>query len=262
VKRIGIIGFGNMGEALAAGLIKEKGDYEIIVSEAKQERIKVAKENYSIAVVEKKSLFSRSDIVVIAVKPQELTALFEETGELARKKKLISIVAGRKISFFQQHLGTDMVTRFMPNLAAMEGKALVGISFAREADEDFRKDCTEIAEALGTPCELPESLLPAVTGLSGSGIAFVFAFIHAMALGGVASGIPYATSITIALKTIEGACAVMGKRGEHPIELLSKVISPAGTTIAGVCALEAEGFTYAVIEAIERATERAKELEG
>jgi pyrroline-5-carboxylate reductase len=262
VKKIGIIGFGNMGAALAAGLIKGKGDYEIIVSEAKPERIKVATEEYSLSVVEKKSLFSRADIVVIAVKPQELTALFLEIERLARDKKIISIVAGRKIQFFQQHLGTNMVSRFMPNLAAMEGKALVGLSFSSEADNDFRNDCTRIAEALGTPCELPESLIPSVTGLSGSGIAFVFAFIHAMALGGVASGIPYATSIMIALKTIEGACAVMEKSGGNPIDLLSKVISPAGTTIVGVCALEAEGFAYSVIEAIESATKRAKELEG
>ena len=104
--------------------------------------------------------------------------------------------------------------------------------------------------------------MPAVTGLSGSGIAFVFAFIHAMALGGISSGIAYPTSLSIALITIQGALAVMEKKKENPVELLSKVISPAGTTIRGVAALEKEGFTYSVIKAIESATTRATELEG
>lgn len=251
-----------MGSALAKGLLNKKSEYEVVVAEAKRDRITEATEKHHITVVDKKELFARADIAVIAVKPQELTRFFGETGKSAQNGKIISIVAGRTIDFFKQHLSTDTVCRFMPNLAAMEGKALVGIAFGDGADEEFRKDCTAIAGALGTPCELPENLMPAVTGLSGSGIAYVFAFVHALALGGVASGIQYQTSIQIALKTIEGACAVMEKSGENPVELLSRVISPAGTTIAGIRALEAGGFTAAVIDAVESSAFRAAELEG
>jgi len=261
MKKIGIIGFGNMGTALATGL-KGTGAFDILISEKKPERIEAASKIPGLKAVQLPALIDSSDIIVIAVKPQELTLLFKEIAGLTRDKKIISIVAGKKISFFKDQLHTGKVARFMPNLAASEGKALVGISFSEQADDGFMKDCLNVAGAIGAPCELPESLMPAVTGLSGSGIAFVFAFIHAMALGGVSSGIAYPTSLTIALKTIEGALAVMEKKKENPVELLSKVISPAGTTIRGVAALEKEGLTYAVIKAIESATARAAELEG
>jgi pyrroline-5-carboxylate reductase len=150
----------------------------------------------------------------------------------------------------------------MPNLAAQEQKALVGISYSPSVTNDFKQDCISIAEAMGTPCELPESLMPAVTGLSGSGIAFVFSFLHAMALGGVNAGIPYPKALDIALATVEGAVALVKKSGQNPITLLSQVVSPAGTTIKGISCLEQYGFNYSVISAVQAAAERAKELEG
>jgi pyrroline-5-carboxylate reductase len=261
MKKIGVIGFGNMGGALASGL-KETGEFDILVAEKKPEKTTLAKQTFNLTVVQLPGLIQSSDIIIIAVKPQELGILFKDISSLTKDKKIISIAAGTKISFFKEHLGTEKIARFMPNLAASEGKSLVGVSFSEQVDEEFKQDCLRIAQAIGTPCELPESLMPAVTGLSGSGIAFVFAFIHAMALGGVSSGIAYPNSLMIALKTIEGALAVMEKTKEHPVELLSKVISPAGTTIRGVTALEKEGFTYSVIKAVENAASRAFELEG
>jgi pyrroline-5-carboxylate reductase len=261
MKKIGIIGFGNMGSAIAAGL-KETEGIEILVAEKKPEKAAEAVRTHHLPVVQLPELISSVDIIVIAVKPQELARLFKDIQSLPKNKKIISIAAGTKIEFFTAHLGTDQVTRFMPNLAASMGKALVGVSFSEQADDEFKKDCLKIARAIGTPCELPESLMPAVTGLSGSGIAFVFAFIHAMALGGVSSGIAYPDSLMIALKTIEGALAVVDKTKENPVNLLCKVISPAGTTIQGITTLEKEGFNYSVIKAVKDATERALELEG
>jgi pyrroline-5-carboxylate reductase len=261
MKTIGIIGFGNMGTAIATGLGKMKSEFTCITSEKKEERVEVARQ-MKIELRDNASLVRDSDLVLLAVKPQELDTLFKEIGPHSKGKTFISIIAGKKIELFKEKLQSNRIVRFMPNLAATERKALVGVSFPEGSDDELRKDVIAIASAIGEPCELPESLMPAVTGLSGSGIAYVFAFAHAMALGGVSSGIAYPKALSIAIKTIEGAAALLGKSGENPIALLCRVISPAGTTIQGVNALEKGGFTYSVIEAVERATDRAKELEG
>lgn len=263
MKNIGIIGFGNMGGALAAGLVKEPGKYSIRISELKEERSSYARETFGIPnVVDKKELVRDSDIVVIAVKPQELENLFSEIREVAVDKQIISICAGKKISFFSNNLNTEHVARFMPNLGAMEGASVTGVAFSLHLSDEFKKECLSIASALGAAVELSESLMPAITGLSGSGIAFVFSFIHAMALGGTSAGINYAKSLEITLKTIEGALKVVEKNKVNPIEMLSRVISPAGTTISGVEALEKGGFSYSVMDAVKSAAHRAKELES
>ncbi len=261
MKTIGIIGFGNMGSAIASGLAKMKAVYTVIASEKKEERTLAARKQ-KIELRDTETLVRDSDIVILAVKPQELDRLFEELSPHSAAKSFISIIAGKKIDVFRSRLGTNRVVRFMPNLAATERKALVGVSFPDDADAELRSDCLAIASAIGEPCEIPETLMPAITGLSGSGIAYAFAFAHAMALGGVSKGLPYPKALQIAIKTIEGAAALMASSGENPIELVSRVISPAGTTIRGIAALEKGGFTSSVIEAVESATDRAKELEG
>ncbi len=211
---------------------------------------------------DKKELFAGSDIVVIAVKPQEWRGLAPLLGGVGRGRAAISIMAGVGLAGIREELQADAVARFMPNLAAREGKALVGVAFSEPASEPFREAALDVARAIGTPLEVRESLMAAITGISGSGIAFVFAFLHAMALGGVSVGLAYPKALTAALATIEGAVEVVRRSGENPTEWLTRVISPAGTTIRGVEALEAGGFTHAVIKAIEAATARALELES
>ena len=261
MNRIGIIGFGNMGSALAAGL--KGGRYHIGISEVKADRAKIASQEYGLRVYKSKNeLVSDSDILVLAVKPQELEHLLEETGALPPEKRVISIIAGRSMDSIMKRLNIGGMARFMPNLAAREAKALVGIAFSPDSEEGFRKNCLEIASAIGRPMEVPESLIAAITGLSGSGIAYVFSFFHAMALGGVKAGLPYPQALEATLQTVEGALEVVRKSGENPMEWLNRVISPAGTTIAGITALEENSFTYGVIRAVEAASERAKELES
>jgi len=174
----------------------------------------------------------------------------------------VSILAGTRIARLQEGLGTKQVARFMPNIAAVAGKALVGVSFAPEADPGFRADCLALAGAFGSTLEIPERLMAAMTGLSGSGLAYVFAFADAMALGGVAAGFDYATALRVAVETIESGAAMLRSAGAHPRELASRVASPAGTTIQGLRALERGGFAAAVMEAVEAAARRAQELEG
>jgi pyrroline-5-carboxylate reductase len=256
---VGIIGYGNMGGAFCRGL-KAKG-MPFAVSEKKEDRIDALKREQGQESLAIKDLAARCDLLILAVKPQEAPALLAELKPLAAGKRFISIIAGKPLSFFAAALGTGRLCRFMPNLAALAGKAAVGVSFAEGADDTFRAEALAVALAIGEPFEIPEALMSAFTGLSGSGIAYAFAFLHALALGGVACGIKYDDALRIAMATVEGAAASVRATGSHPVALISQVISPAGTTIKGIQRLESEGFTGAVIKAVEDAAKRAAELE-
>jgi pyrroline-5-carboxylate reductase len=212
-------------------------------------------------------------VTILAVKPQDASDLVECLVPFAKNKKFISIIAGKTLDFYRK-LDTPYIVRFMPNLAAMYRKAAVGVSFPPAAGAEktgvappadiaaFRRDALDIAAALGEPVEIPERLMPMMTGLSGSGIAFVFSFLHAMALGGVKTGLGYDKALGVALKVVEGAVEVVRRTGENPAALTAKVSSPAGTTIAGLQALEEAAFTAAVMRAVEEAAARAEDLEG
>lgn len=261
MNRIGILGFGNMGSALAAGL-QRSGAFEVTVNDVRPERTREARERFGLAVVDdKKELFAGSDIVVLAVKPQEWRGLAPLLGGMGRGRAAISVMAGVGLAGIREELQADAVARFMPNLAAREARALVGVAFGEPAPEEFRKAALEAARAIGTPLEVPEHLMAAIVGISGSGIAFVFAFLHAMALGGVSVGLAYPKALAAALATLEGAVAVVRSGGENPVEWLTRVTSPAGTTIKGVEALEAGAFTSTVMKAVQAAAERAAEME-
>ena len=261
--RIGILGFGNMGEALAAGLRERQPDCELAVYEKVEAQSRLAAERYGAKVCATLAeIAAASEILIVAVKPQNTDELLAGLKSVSRGARVISIVAGKRIAYFQERLGTDQVVRFMPNLAAREGKAAVGVSCATTVQADFRSQALQIAESVGIAVEVGEELLAAITGISGSGLAYAFAFVHAMALGGVQAGLSYPTALAVSLEVAEGAVALLKKSGEHPIGLLSKVTSPGGTTIAGVRALEEGGFTATVMDAVVRASQRARELES
>ncbi len=262
MNRIGILGFGNMGSALAAGL-QRAGAFAVTVNDVRAERTREARERFGLAVVDdKKELFAGSDIVVLAVKPQEWRGLAPLLGGMGRGRAVISIMAGVGLAGIREELQADAVARFMPNLAAREARALVGVAFGEPAPEPFREAAFDVARAIGTPLEVPEHLMAAITGISGSGIAFVFAFLHALALGGVSVGLAYPKALTAALATVEGAVEVVRGSGENPVEWITRVASAAGTTIRGLEALEAGGFTHAVMKAVEQAAARAAEMES
>ena len=267
---IGIIGYGNMGSAVARGLMQRNispGVYEKSPQRAEAARREAARTGASgpslgVRVFDTlKELFAFADTLVLAVKPQDFAPLLEEIAPLAAEHRIISVAAGIPLRRIEKSLKTQEACRFMPNLAAAVGKSAVGVAFANGASEGFASDALAVAEAFGTPFRLPEGLIPAFTGLSGSGIAYVFAFLHALSLGGVKTGIAYDTSLNIALDTLEGAVEVLRQGGVNPAEMLSRVVSPAGTTIAGVSALEHGGFTGAVMDAVTGAADRAAEME-
>ncbi|MBN2353130.1 MAG: pyrroline-5-carboxylate reductase [Spirochaetales bacterium] len=256
---IGIIGYGNMGGAFCRGLSKMGTAFA--VSERKADRAAALEAEQGRKSLFLKDLAAQCDILILAVKPQEAPPLLDELAGLAAGKRFISLMAGTPISSISSRLKKAPVCRFMPNLAALAGRAAVGVSFAEGADARFREECLAVARAVGEPFEIPERLMAAFTGLSGSGIAFVFAFLHALAMGGVATGIKYEESLRIALTVAEGAVAALRSTGFHPVELLSQVASPAGTTIKGLDRLERSGFGGIVMGAVEDASARAQELE-
>jgi pyrroline-5-carboxylate reductase len=261
MKRVGIIGYGVMGEAFAACLARNLPAVSLLVHEEKRLRREAAGGRPGVTVAGSASeVFQSSDITVLSIKPQDLAAFAAGLKGAARGRPLISILAGRTIDVISKLTETDQVARFMPNLAAVTGASMVGVSFHPGASEQTRENARAVASALGTSREIPEALMGAMTGVSGSGLAFVFQFIHGLALGGVAAGFDYHSALAVAVGAGEGAASLL-KDGTHPLELASRVTSPAGTTIQGVRALEKAAFTAAVMEAVEAAARKANEFE-
>jgi pyrroline-5-carboxylate reductase len=262
MKKIGIIGFGVMGEAFADGLAARMPGVALTAYDVRRDHLEAAARPRSVSMARGPAeVFESADVVILCVKPQDFGTLAMDLKGAARGRRVISILAGRKIQAISDALGTDQVARFMPNVAATRGASLVGVAFHPSALPEMRADSLAVAAALGSSMEIPEKLMSAMTGVSGSGIAYVFAFAHAMALGGVASGFDYKTAVSIAASTLESAAALI-KDGTNPMELASRVISPAGTTIQGMRALEQGGFTATVMAAVEAAARKAAEMEG
>jgi len=203
-----------------------------------------------------------SDILILAVKPQILGSVLANLRDYVTSDKLIiSIAAGVPLSTYEDALpeGTRVV-RVMPNIAATVSEAASGISPGKSAIPEDLKTALEIFSAVGTAVQVPESLMDAVTGLSGSGPAFIFPVIEAMADGAVLEGMDRKSALTLAAQTVLGAAKMMLETGMHPGELKDMVTSPAGTTIQGIRALEEAGIRAAFMNAVIMASERSKEL--
>ncbi|MEM5948287.1 pyrroline-5-carboxylate reductase [Spirochaetia bacterium 38H-sp] len=262
MRAIGCVGFGVMGEALIKGLRKEYPDSRLLVVEKSQKRMELAISEYRAENYNAKSseLFTLCDAVILAIKPQDIDVL-RTMAPSSCSAVIFSIIAGKPISWFSEVFSTCEIVRAMPNISAMVGKAPVAISLHPDASERALTVGRAVASAVGTCFEIPERLMPAFTGLSGSGIAYVLSFMQGMALGGTKAGISYSQSLEIVSQLIEGTIALQKELGNHPEELVSRVTSPAGTTIEGIHALESGGFKGLVINAVVSAAERAKDFE-
>ncbi|MDX9801629.1 MAG: pyrroline-5-carboxylate reductase [Spirochaetia bacterium] len=262
MNKIGILGFGNMGEAILKGIIKKHPDSEITVFDKSEVKLKRSVSVYRAAAAESiKELFSVSDTVILAIKPQDTDAFLKEISGYSKSKNIISVITGKATGLFADSLKTANICRFVPNIAAQCGKAMTALSFHDTADEGFIPEAVEIAESFGKAVIIPEKLMPAFTAISGSGIAFVFQFIHAMAMGGVRAGFTYTESINIALSAAEGAVETIKSSGINPADLVTAVASPSGTTIEGLRILEGSGFNAAVMDAVYASYRRAAEIE-
>jgi pyrroline-5-carboxylate reductase len=263
--KIGIVGYGTMGASIAQGLAAAKG-IELVAYDKSEERRREAARRAVPVAPSLEALIQSAGVLLVAVKPQDLAALLAAVGTKGSRAQIVSIVAGRSIATFEAACGTRNVARLMPNIAATVRESYVGVSCHPEASTELREAALAIAGSVGVAVEVPERLLAAVTGVSGSGIAYVLAFLHALAMGGVHAGLDYRSALAAAVQTARGAVALLSsgegqERNGTPVDLVTKVTSPAGTTIEGMLELETGGFTALVMRAVKASAERAEELE-
>lgn len=265
--KIGFIGGGNMAEALVRGLISSGAvkKSEILVSDTVSKRLEHMKSVYGVITTgDNKEIVKKSDHIVLSVKPNSVSKVVSEIkGGMTSGKILISIAAGIPTSLISNALGKKKakIVRVMPNTPAL---VLAGASVlycnpnvSAKESEEVRK----IFESVGLAFIVEdESLLDAVTGLSGSGPAFVSMFVEALSDGGVKMGLPRDMALKLAAQTVYGTAKMIIEDKTHPAELKDKVSSPGGTTIEGIHELESGGFRANVISAVEAAAYRSREL--
>ncbi len=264
-KKISFLGSGNMAEALVKGLLAAgtAAEDEILCAEPRAERREELRTRYGVEVTgDNVAAAERGDIVLLSVKPQIMDALLEEIAPAIDHRKLvISIAAGVPIAAIAGKLGAGVrIVRTMPNTPALVGAGASALSRGAHATDADLAQAMSLFEAVGTAAVVDEPLLDAVTGLSGSGPAFVFLAIEALADGGVKVGLARPIAMALAAQTVMGAAKLVLETGEHPGRLKDQVTSPGGTAIAGVHALEQAGFRSALIAAVETATRRSREL--
>jgi pyrroline-5-carboxylate reductase len=250
--RIGIIGCGNMGGAIACALVK--AGFSVISADHTREKVEKTGARYA----DVGEVLRDGEVVILAVKPQTMPSLLPSLK--GTKTQWISVVTGYDLKKLSQELGTHEIVRFMPNVAAKAGASVTAVTADPSCSEGLRSTAMKIADTFGSAFELSEAMMPAFIGISGSGIAYVFQFLHAMALGGTREGIPYQKSLQIACDTLLSAVMLQKQSGQNPIDLLSSVCSAGGTTIEGIEALEKNAFDHAVIEAVTVAAEKSKRL--
>jgi pyrroline-5-carboxylate reductase len=261
--KIGFIGAGNMAEALMKGIISAgiAAKDEVIAGEVIKERREIIARDLNVKVTSDNVEVARSaQILLLAIKPQQMPTVLE--GSLRGPEHLlISIAAGIKISYIESRLNAGVrVVRVMPNQPCLVGASASAFAlgkFARSEDKDF---VLKVVKSVGLALLEDEKLLDAVTGLSGSGPAFVYLVIEAMADGGVLSGLPRDIAVKLAAQTVLGAAKTVLETGIHPAAGKDMVASPAGTTIEGLRVLEEAGVRGAFIDAVEAATKRSTEL--
>lgn len=264
-RTIGFVGAGQMAQALARGFVTSnivRADL-IRVYDPNQ----TALEAFLGLAPNAKSLDSNqaviqaSDVVLVAVKPQYLQTVFRESKNISTDQVLVvSVVAGATCARLTGAFRTDRVIRVMPNMPALVGSGAAGYCRGAGATEQDAEFVGELLSGVGISVELPERLLDAVTGLSGSGPAFVFQFIEALADGGVRMGLPRDIAQSLALHTVRGAADLAIKTEAHPAVLKDRVASPGGTTIEGLHALETGGFRATVMDAVSAAARRSEAL--
>jgi len=264
-KRIGVIGAGNMAEALLKGLVAsgKVKPANLAVSGRRPEKVKLLAQRYGIrAAADNPDCAHDADIVILAVKPQVLATVLEhEAAAIPGGALILSVAAGVTTSTIESRLHRPApVVRAMPNTAAMVGYSATAIAagaYAKEADLAVARS---VFEAVGRVVVVDEVHLDAVTGLSGSGPAYIFLIIEALADAGVKVGLSREIALELAAQTLLGSAHMLLETGVHPGQLKDQVTSPGGTAIAGLHTLEAGGLRTTLINAVETATRRAREL--
>ncbi|HTB78783.1 MAG TPA: pyrroline-5-carboxylate reductase [Polyangiaceae bacterium] len=264
-RRLGFLGAGNMSGALIKGLLHAKvlPPERILASDVKADRLEQLHKLHGIrTTTDNHALLRESDVIVLGVKPQAIDKVLTDVGAEVRSDQLVvSVAAGVPIDALEARLPAGVrVVRAMPNTPATVQAGATAIAGGAHAREDDLRVARELFEAVGRVVVLDEGLLDAVTGLSGSGPAYVMLIIEALADGGVKVGLHRDTALLLAAQTVFGSALLLLETGEHPGRLKDMVTSPGGTAIAGLHTLESGALRKTLIDAVEVASKRAAEL--
>jgi pyrroline-5-carboxylate reductase len=260
--KLGAIGGGVMGSAILSRLL-DRGVYhrsEILVSEPSLQQRESLHREYGVQVTGDNNLAAAAPVLLLAIKPQIFDRVVADLVRPIPARLVLSILAGVSIERLERAFPDRAIVRAMPNTPATVGAAMTAIAAGASVDESDLAVATQIFQAIGEVATVPESLMDAVTGLSGSGPAYVAIAIEALSDGGVAAGLPRAIADRLALQTVLGTAQLLKLSDLHPAQLKDRVTSPGGTTIAGVSQLERSGFRSALIEAVIVAAERSQAL--
>lgn len=263
--RLGFIGTGNMGTAMIKSIVKSgKVPAErIFLFDVDKDKLKaLCRETGTTAVESSEEVIQKSDVIILAVKPNMVKTVLEPLKGLFNENKLlISVAVGIPIKFYKSILGNDVkIIRTMPNTPALVGEGMTLVSTDGTVKEEEIQTAISLFECCGKAEQLDEKLMSEVTALTSSSPAYVFMFIEAMADAAVLSGIPRNLAYKLASQAVLGSAKMVLETGRHPGQLKDDVCSPAGTTIEAVASLEKDGFRSAVIEAMNECTKKAKEI--
>lgn len=257
-----------MGEALLSRLLARKVYLpdQVWVSDPQPERRRALEREYGVGVTEdNREVAGASEVLLLAIKPQvfdRVTAQLTSVETDSHGPVVLSIMAGVPLSKLEAAFSGQPVIRAMPNTPATVGAGITAIAPGSGVQPKHIEVARGILEAVGEVVEVPESMMDAVTGLSGSGPGYVAIVIEALTDGGVCAGLPRAIAAQLALQTVLGTARLIKETGIHPAQLKDRVTSPGGTTIAGIAQLESQGLRSALIEAVRSASNRSKELGG
>jgi pyrroline-5-carboxylate reductase len=261
---IGFIGGGNMAEAIIKGMVHGSRftvHSEIFVSEPREDRRKYLEQTYGIKTTKSnKDVATSCNIIILAVKPQNMETVLEEIAEaVTEEKTVVSIAAGITFAYLSPKLKTRKLIRVMPNTPALIQEGMSVMSMCECISDKDIMVVRDIFMSVGRLLVMPEKYMDAVTALSGSGPAFIALFIEAMIEGGIKMGLSRDNALELAVQTLTGTAKLLDT-GMSPEKLRETVTSPGGTTAAGLKVFDEKGFKNVVIFAIEAATNRAKEL--
>ncbi|HEY2442624.1 MAG TPA: pyrroline-5-carboxylate reductase [Streptosporangiaceae bacterium] len=260
---VGILGAGKMGEALISGLLRAGRPAARIVAVARRpQRAAELRERYGVQLTSAAEAVKAADTLLLTVKPQDMAALLDEIAAgLPAGRLVISVAAGITTSFIERRLPADVpVVRVMSNTPVLVDEAMSVISAGSHADDTHLRQTEQLLRPVGRVLRIPESQQDAATALSGSGPAYVYYLVEAMVDAGILLGMPRQTALDMVTQAVYGAATMLRDTGEHPVTLREAVTSPGGTTISAVRELERHRVRAAVIDAIEAARDRGREL--
>ncbi|MCM3040082.1 pyrroline-5-carboxylate reductase [Paenibacillus motobuensis] len=266
---ISFYGAGSMAEAIARGLIHKQVAKPASISmlnRSNQERLAFLTNQYGVVTSnqeeQKNKLLSEASIIVLAMKPKDAKeAITAIAPHLSEKQLLVSVIAGLSIETIQKLLGfAAPIARTMPNTSSSIGYGATGISFSDEVSEEHKQQVLTMFEAVGTVSVIPEEKMEILTGVSGSGPAYVYFMMEAMIAAGIEGGLSPEQARELTIQTVLGAAVMMRETGEDPAKLRADITSPNGSTQAALDVLREGGFTETVKAAVHRAEERSREM--